>query len=116
MTISRTSFIADCNTTSRAFGYSNQNDDAKITALLQSGTYRNSAALAAELRVDKQSKFLVSALKRVPGAKHVRTLAQYNALGARYQQEAKEALDRRQSLVLLADPSIRPGRSGGIQN
>jgi hypothetical protein len=43
------SFAADSNTL--AFGYNNQNDDAKIADLLQSGACKSKAALARKLEV-----------------------------------------------------------------
>ena len=48
------SFAADRNT--QAFGYDNQNDDAKIAALLQSGACKSKAALATKLRLNRQNK------------------------------------------------------------
>jgi hypothetical protein len=69
------SFAADCNT--QAFGYSKQNDDATIAALLQSGECTSGRALLRKLGVSNFK--LRPALQRVLDSKSAKTIAEYRA-------------------------------------
>jgi hypothetical protein len=60
-----------------AFGYSKQNDEADIAALLQSGECTSGAALARKLEVDVRT--LRPALQRVLDAKSAKSIKEYRA-------------------------------------
>jgi hypothetical protein len=68
-----------------AFGYDNQNDDADVAALLQSGDYTNKAALARKLRVSPSK--VKSALQRVLDTEGVGTIQEYIASVANKEQK-----------------------------
>jgi hypothetical protein len=85
----RTSLTADLTPTVAALGYSKQNDDAEIAALLQSGMYKSNKSLAAKLRVGPKNARLSSSLARVLAAKNVTSIREHIALGANKKQKRR---------------------------